>query len=231
MKTSTSSTSQAAILCQFRRSHAVRLRALRACFFALMVAALIPAQSSRAGLSFIGNAYAESDPNGSGTTYYKVDPYNGALNPAFSPNLNGLTIAYGQSLLLGGQVQTYQPGPGTSADLWYKVDGGTFAQMNLPYYQTASGNDWWDQAAATSGVNIGNGLSVGTHTLSIYYAGTQDGTTSYDNNNGLNWSATFQVTAVPEPVNVALGLFGVLFAGVTAARWRLKQLRSANSAN
>ena len=29
-------------------------------------------------------------------------------------------------------------------------------------------------------------------------------------------------TAVPEPVNVALGVFGVLFAGVTAARWRLR---------
>jgi hypothetical protein len=32
------------------------------------------------------------------------------------------------------------------------------------------------------------------------------------------WS--LDITAVPEPVNVALGVFGVLFGGVTAARWR-----------
>jgi hypothetical protein len=36
-----------------------------------------------------------------------------------------------------------------------------------------------------------------------------------------SWSVN--ITAVPEPVNVALGLFGVLFAGVTAARWRLNR--------
>jgi hypothetical protein len=35
------------------------------------------------------------------------------------------------------------------------------------------------------------------------------------------WS--LDITAVPEPVNVALGLFGVVFAGVTAARWRLNR--------
>jgi hypothetical protein len=40
------------------------------------------------------------------------------------------------------------------------------------------------------------------------------------------WS--LDITAVPEPVNVALGLFGVLFAGVTAVRWRLN--RKAGSA-
>ena len=40
------------------------------------------------------------------------------------------------------------------------------------------------------------------------------------------WS--LDITAVPEPVNVALGLFGSLFAGVTAVRWRLN--RKAGSA-
>ena len=40
------------------------------------------------------------------------------------------------------------------------------------------------------------------------------------------WS--LDITAVPEPVNVALGLFGVVFAGVSAVRWRLN--RRAGSA-
>ena len=40
------------------------------------------------------------------------------------------------------------------------------------------------------------------------------------------WS--LDITAVPEPVNVALGLFGVLFAGITAVRWWLN--RKAGSA-
>ena len=41
-----------------------------------------------------------------------------------------------------------------------------------------------------------------------------------------SWS--LDITTVPEPVGVALGLFGVLFAGVTAAWWRLN--RKAGSA-
>jgi hypothetical protein len=40
------------------------------------------------------------------------------------------------------------------------------------------------------------------------------------------WS--LDITAVPEPVNVALALFGALFAGVAAVRWRLH--RKAGSA-
>jgi subtilisin-like proprotein convertase family protein len=43
-----------------------------------------------------------------------------------------------------------------------------------------------------------------------------------------SWS--LDITAVPEPVNVALALFGVVFAGVTSVQWRLqRQARLAGS--
>ena len=48
-----------------------------------------------------------------------------------------------------------------------------------------------------------------------------DNSTSGIENGLVGWS--LDIDAVPEPVNVALGLFGVLFAGVSAARWRLKR--------
>ena len=46
---------------------------------------------------------------------------------------------------------------------------------------------------------------------------------------GIVWSVPHFACfpGLPEPVNVALGLFGVLFAGITAARWRLNRKASA----
>lgn len=67
----------------------------------------------------------------------------------------------------------------------------------------------------------------GSGTWTLFFADTASGGQS----TLVSWGLDLGITAVPEPVNMALGLFGVLFAGVTAVRWRLKQLRSANSAN
>jgi subtilisin-like proprotein convertase family protein len=39
----------------------------------------------------------------------------------------------------------------------------------------------------------------------------------------VSWGLDLGITAVPEPVNVALGLFGGVFALVTAVRWRLRR--------
>ena len=45
--------------------------------------------SSQGALSFIGNAYVELQPNGSGNTYYWVNNYDG-FNSQFTGNLGGL---------------------------------------------------------------------------------------------------------------------------------------------
>ena len=165
--------------------------------------------SSQGALSFIGNAYVELQPNGSGNTYYWVNNYDGS-NPQFTGNLGGLQISQGQSLLLGGQAQTYQQQVGVTATMHYAIDQNTtFSTFNLAYNGSSGSNDRWDTSGA---VNLDNNLTVGTHTLYVWYSAFDGSTTVYDNAGGLNYLATFTVTAVPEPVTLALPIFGGLVA-------------------
>jgi hypothetical protein len=172
--------------------------------------------SSLAGLSFVGDGYAILDANGGGNIFYAVDSYN---SPTFKGNI--LTIQYGQSLTLGGEVQTYPSGGGTdpgrasSAFIGYQIVGtGISGQINLPWFQNTGSNDKWQKLASGSGVNLDQSLSAGTYTLQVWFGGvSNDGSgTVYDNNGGINYSATFTVTAVPEPVTLALPIFGGLVA-------------------
>jgi len=69
--------------------------------------------------------------------------------------------------------------------------------------------------SATFGSTFGGQDPSGNWTL--FFADLSGGSVS----TLTGWS--LDITAVPEPVNVALGVFGVLFVGVTAARWRLNR--------
>lgn len=55
----------------------------------------------------------------------------------------------------------------------------------------------------------------GNGTWTLFFADTSAGHQS----ELVSWG----LRVVPEPVNVALGLFGVVFAGAAAVRWRLKR--------
>ena len=169
--------------------------------------------SAQGALQGIGYAYVELQPNGSGNTYYWVNNSDG-FNSQFTGNLGGLQISQGQSLLLGGQAQTYQQQVGVTTTMHYAIDQNTtFSTFNLAYNGPAGSNDRWDTSGA---VNLDNNLSVGTHTLYVWYTAFDGGsTTVYDNAGGVNYSATF--TVVPEPVTLALPIFGglVLTAGLS----------------
>jgi len=124
---------------------------------------LFAAVSCEATLSFIGNGYAILDANGGGNNYYAVDGYN---NLTFSGNPGGLTIQAGQSLLIGGQIQTYPQEFGTTAWIGYKLfQGSTLLaendNINLAYLQPSGNNDVWQASASASGVNLDQNLSEG----------------------------------------------------------------------
>ena len=71
---------------------------------------------------------------------------------------------------------------------------------------------------ATGSLVVFNGMT-GNGTWKLFLADLSGGNQS----TVVSWELDLGITAVPEPVNVALGFFGVLFAGVTAVRWRLRR--------
>jgi hypothetical protein len=193
---------------------------LAICLFAGVI--FLAPKVSQAGLSFIGNSYvilnANLEGNQNYNTYYNVDNSSDNSNPHFTGNLGGLTIQDGQSLLLGGQTQTAPQMEGTSAQINYSIVGTDITgSLNLPYLQPNGNNDEWQSSPVTS-VNLDQSLVNGTYTLDVWFS-AENGNTVYDNNGGANYSATFQV--VSEPVNFALGVFGVVFVGGSAGRFYL----------
>ena len=199
------------------------------CVVGIGLALTLDPTAARAAL-YAYDGFAIINANGAGNTYYDLDHDTGNAN--FSGNT--FTIGFGQSFLLGGQVKT-DPGGGnlTSwgadwARIYYSIDGGSFASLNLPVI-TGSTGDWFEQfeeANAANMINVASGLGVGNHSLTIFiqaHDNTQpaDG---YVSAGGLNYSATISV--VPEPTKVALGLFG--FIGGVGGLWRWQRARAVN---
>jgi len=192
----------------------------------LMIGVFLAAPiASQAGLDFVGNGYAILNANGGGDSYYDVDNQgNDKVTPNYSGSLGGLTIQQGQSLTLGGQVQTYPgyggPNAASSAFIGYQVVGTSISgQINLPFLQNVGSNDEWQELASASGINLDQGLAAGTYTLEVWFGGvSSDGSgTLYDNNSGANYSASFSVV-VPEPVTSALPIFGGLMLAAGLGR-------------
>jgi subtilisin-like proprotein convertase family protein len=146
----------------------------------------------------------------SGSTLFNYGYSGGGFNNiTLSDSVSGL----GNIHNCGGSTLNSQP----TASAAYKADGQTANPFNAPTGFSAGGG------SATFANTFGGSDPYGNWTL--FFADLSGGSVSTLN----GWSLA--ITAVPEPVNLALGLFGVLSAAVTAVRWRLKQLRSANSAN
>jgi hypothetical protein len=184
---------------------------------------LAETNSSQASL-FVGNVNVILNDNGGGNSFYAVDSYN---SPTFNGTLGGLTIQAGQSLLLGGQLQTY-PGGGNyygaaSALIHYSISGTSISgQLNLPWAYNlggGGGNDVWEQSSSGSEINLDQSLSAGTYTLNVWFSAVENdnSATITDGTSGSPYSASFTVTAVPEPITLALPIFGglVLVAGLT----------------
>jgi len=199
--------------------------------FSLLAALIISAwmvspTATQAGLAFIGNGNVILNANGGGNSFYAVDSYN---SPTYNGNLGGLSINDGQSLLLGGQVQTW-PGGGNfdgadSAAINYLVVGTSISgSLNLPFAYNVGGsppNDVWEQSTTANMVNLDQGLAANqTYTLDIWFSAVanDNGLTYTDGSSGSPYSATFSV--VPEPVTWAWCIFAPLVASGLLMRHR-----------
>lgn len=200
-----------------------RLRALLLLPLALAAHGLLP--STRAAMlgAYDGNVVLSH--GGGAEAYYWADQANGGLSQ-FSGNL--FTINQGQSIKLGGEMRTY-PGLGDVigadwARIYYQVDGSAFSFVNLPFKDNVDlFNDRWQEAGAGM-VEIGSSLAVGLHHLTVYFQ-AHDNTLNADtyiSNSGANFTA--DITVVPEPVSLALGIFGVLVIAVFGFRRRFSSV-------
>jgi len=149
---------------------------------------------------------------------------------------NGDLLAY---LTYGGQTITLlnRVGTGSGSSYGYAdaglnltlVDGA--ANGNIHNYQTGvgyapligNGSAWQPDSGGTTFASTFNGLNP-NGTWSLFISDLSGGGQS----TLVDWS--LGITPVPEPVNVALGLFGVTFGGLAVIRFLLKQ-RSLHRVN
>ena len=199
----------------------------------LAVSALLPAQ---AALYSIGNV------NGSGTslnqTIYDASPSGVSstlLVSGADTSLTGLSVTLNISGGYNGDLYGYLLAPnGTLMMLLNRVGTGTGGAIQSAFgYSTGGFNNVTLDDAATGGSihNVQNPGSMPTvsytpdggslasfnganpnGTWTLFFADASAGNTSTLNGWSLN------ITAVPEPVNVALAFFGTGFIGVGAMR-------------
>jgi len=128
-----------------------------------------------------------------------------------------LKVATGISLTSITINYNYKATTGTSAatDTWVLGGAGSGSQT-----ASITQNGAWDNATVTfSGLNLAGGSSFTlTDTLSGYLAGANN-YAEFDN-------ISLDATVVPEPVNVALGIFGMLLGGLGLVRHHATKRRS-----
>jgi hypothetical protein len=176
-------------------------------------------------LSWAGNGYVVLNITNAGNVFYYLDN-NDFFNPAFDTDDSSanafsrtFTINQGDSIKLGGELQTFQQVFGTSAFLGWRIStnfSGSFSELNLPYNSSPGSNDKWQEAGAGM-IEIGSSLLPGTYYLSVYNHAKNGSVDIYHNETGVNaapndWEA--RIIVIPEPstfVLVGAGLVGVYF--------------------
>jgi hypothetical protein len=186
------------------------------------VAFVLVPNKCHATLSFAGDAYVEVSTSQTSPIYTAAGARNGNVTSGSDLGNLGGTITIGQSLYLGGQIQDYQPAVGTTTTLFYRIGtSGSYSSLNLPYYQTANDNDWWDSNGSINSTHtytsadVSSSLASGANTVDFYYEVDQNGNILYNASSSSPYS--FEVTVVPEPIRTALGMFG----GLAVLWWAL----------
>ena len=203
-----------------------------AAMLVIVIAALLGPQNAHGAMNYgIFETYVVLNANGGGNVFYDAGAstanpnFHGANLGVFDPSLNSL-------ILNGGEVKTFKNGVGdvTGAFLDYRIwltgnESGSFIERSLPFNANlGNGDQRWQLTGAN--INVLSGLSSGNYMLEVYFRASGNQGDVFDNRGGPNYEASFSV--VPEPVNVALGAFGLLL--LTGGVWRhLRQQRAAPS--
>ena len=155
--------------------------------------------------------------NGSGTSTWAT---GGTGQPSTGPSLGTFQQGVDTLTLNGGEDLTYKNSGNnvSAAQVFYQLDGGGFNQISLVFNQDNVNSNSGDQRWYFDGANINllSGLSVGSHTFSIYFRddnNVADPFHDYISNLNHNYSATFTIAPAPEPtagILVASGL-GMFF--------------------
>jgi hypothetical protein len=197
-----------------------------------VIGALCGLQRSYAALNYgIFETYVVLNANGGGNVFYDAGAttanpnFHGANLGTFNPSLNSL-------ILNGGEVKTYKNGGGdvTGAFLDYRIwltgnESGSFIERSIPFNANLGGGDQRWQLTGDN-INVLNGLSSGNYMLGIYFRASGNQGDVFDNRGGPNYEAAFSV--VPEPVNIALSVFGSLLIG--GGVWQhFRKARTASS--
>lgn len=160
-----------------------------------------------------------------GTLHYA---YNGANVGNLNNTVLTFTMAPNNSTISGLSVQ-YDAFSGQVTALsgtWaYSINGGTFANIG-----SASGITIGAAAGANNNTFTLSGVSIAPTDSSLVFrltlsgaAGGNNGTLNFDN---LEFDA---LSAVPEPINYALAVFGLVFVGGSAGRFCLGRRRLATA--
>lgn len=188
-------------------------------------------------LNWIGYGYVIYDISSPGGQdgYYDID--QATANPNFVGST--VTVDSGGSILLGGEVRTNDgnmwnnPWGADFARIYYRINGGSFTLLNLPWYANTDGpnqgdKDVWAANDAGEQVNLYSLLSVGLNTIDVYFYARDNngGADQYLSNDGGNYrgfillsSSTSATTsaggAAPEPGTLSLSvLAGVIMLGL-----------------
>ena len=121
----------------------------------------------------------------------------------------------------------------TGARAYWRVDGGAWQELTLNWASnvpltipgtssTTGGGE--DQSWRTVGrqANFLAGASAGQHTLQVYFKALTNEGDRLNGSAAAPFSASFSVSAVPEPTTSALWVAGLAAVGLGAARRRLR---------
>lgn len=202
----------------------------------LMAATLLAAAGSTLASTGTWASFVGIDADGAGpgaTQWYDTPQWGTTLLPDYVPGTSlGSFAQGGTAWLSGGDLFTWKNSPGdvTGARMYWAVDGGAFTEvvfgfgadqpLTIPGTAATTGGGR-DQSWRNTAINANflAGVTPGDHTLRVYFKALTNEGDQFAGSAVSPFSATFTVTAVPEPASAAL-LLGGLAGLVTLARRR-----------